>query len=423
MNRGKTKAIKETLSTEEALKKILDNLKFPSFASEFVSIEEALGRILAKDFKSSKDLPPFDKSAVDGYAVIAENTFGASTNNPLILKKVGQVKTSDITVPKVKDGEAALVYTGSRIPQGSNAVVMLEYTDEDDILKIEVSSAVAPGKNVSKSGEDVKAGELILKKGTRLKPQDMGILVAIGVTEVEVLKKPKIALLSTGNELVPVGSMNTLGGTVDVNKIIISAMSRIMGADVIDLGIATDDLDEIRLKVQEGLRNGDLVIVTGGTSIGDTDLTMEAINSIGKPGALVHGVSMKPGKPTGLAIMNNKLIASLSGYPVAAMIGFEALVKPILIKMLGIFDDPTPTVKAKLTRRITSPLGERNYVRVRVEKSDGSLLAFPIRSTGSGIISSMIRANGFLIIPEDREGIDEEEEVEVRLFRPMDEVI
>ncbi|MCW4032182.1 MAG: molybdopterin molybdotransferase MoeA [Candidatus Bathyarchaeota archaeon] len=423
MNHTKIKAIKETLKIEKAVKKILDKIEFPKLASEFVPIEEALGRILAENLKSPKEIPQFDKSAVDGYAVVAENTFGASLTNPLIIRKVGQVKTGDIDAPEVKDGEAVLLYTGSRIPKGANAVLMIEYTNIIDNEKIEIHASVAPGQNVSKSGEDVKSGELILKKGTRLKPQDLGMLVALGLTKVDVLKKPKIALLSTGSELIPPGSEDALGRTIDVNRIIISSMARVLGAEVIDLGIAKDDVDEIKSKIKEGMVRGDLIIVTGGTSVGDTDLTLDAINSIDKPQALIHGISVRPGKPTGLAILKNKFIASLSGYPVAAMIGFEALVKPILIKLMGIFEDTTPIIRAKLTRRITSPLGEKNYVRVRIEKSDGEFIACPVRSTGSGIISSMIRANGFLIIPEDREGIDEEEIVEILLFRPIDEVI
>ncbi len=200
-------------------------------------------------------------------------------------------------------------------------------------------------------------------------------------------------------------------------------MSQVIGADVIDLGIAKDDLQEIKIKVQEGLKKGDLVIVTGGTSVGETDLTSEAINACGKPGMLVHGIAIRPGKPTGLAVVDGKLVASLSGYPIAAIVGFEALVKPILARILGIHEDPMPMVKARATRRIVSSLGERTYVRVRVKKENGELLAYPIRATGSGIISSMIRANGFLIIPEDREGIDEDEEVEILLFRPLDEIV
>ncbi len=422
MNKIKDRIFKETQKVDNALDKTIDNLR-TDLKSESVSLEDALGRILVKDLESPSDIPPHDKSAMDGYAIIAKNTFGASINNPVILEISGKVMLGDQDTPNVRDEKAVVVYTGSKIPTGANAVIMKEYTNKVNEKRIEIYSSVPPGQNISRNGEDVKKGELILRKGTRLKPQDLGMLAALGFKKVKVLRKLKIAVLSTGSELVPLKKKNVGDRTIDVNRIIISAMSQVIGADVIDLGIAKDDLQEIKIKVQEGLKKGDLVIVTGGTSVGETDLTSEAINACGKPGMLVHGIAIRPGKPTGLAVVDGKLVASLSGYPIAAIVGFEALVKPILARILGIHEDPMPMVKARATRRIVSSLGERTYVRVRVKKENGELLAYPIRATGSGIISSMIRANGFLIIPEDREGIDEDEEVEILLFRPLDEIV
>jgi molybdopterin molybdotransferase len=315
------------------------------------------------------------------------------------------------------------VYTGSKIPQGADAVIMIEYTNKAYSDKIEVYSSVAPGQNISKIGEDVKENELILKKGIKLKFQDLGMLAAMGFSHIDVLRKPRVAILSTGNELVPVEESERTTREIDVNRITISTMCLDIGTEIIDLGIARDDFEEIKSKIEKGLRAGDIVIVTGGTSVGNTDLTAEAINSIGKPGMIVHGISLKPGKPTGLAIVNDKIIISLSGYPIAAIVGFEALVKPILTRFQGSYEMPVPKIKAKMVRRVASTLGERNYVRVRVETSDGDFVASPVRMKGSGILSSMIRANGFLIIPEDREGVDEGEEVEIQLFRPLNDII
>jgi molybdopterin molybdotransferase len=249
------------------------------------------------------------------------------------------------------------------------------------------------------------------------------MLAAMGFSEVNVLRKPKIAILSTGNELVSVEESEKTTKDIDVNRTTISAMCLDIGAEIIDLGIAKDDFNEIKSKIKKGLNAGDIVIVTGGTSVSNTDLTAEVINSIGKPGMIVHGISLKPGKPTGLAIVNGKIIVSLSGYPIAAIVGFEALVKPILVKLRIIHEMPIPTIRAKMIRRVTSTLGAKHYVRVRVEKSDGNFIASPVRIKGSGILSSMIRANGFLIIPEDREGVDEGEEVEIQLFRPLNDII
>ncbi len=419
----KVKIFKETMRLDDALKKIYDILKIPRLVGEFISLKESQGRILSRDLKSPINIPSFDKSAMDGYAVIAEDTFGAAINNPVILDVLGRVRLGEGSDNIVYNGTTVLVYTGSKMPEGANAVIMKEYTNEVKSEKIEVNSSVAPGQNVSKIGEDVKKGELILKRGTQLKFQDLGMLAAMGFSKVEVLKKLKIAIISTGNELVSIEKAKKPFDNIDVNRITISSMCREMGAEVIDLGIVKDDFNKIKIIIKEGLEMANLVIVSGGTSVGDTDLTAEAINSIGKPGMIVHGISIRPGKPTGLALVNNKIIVSLSGHPIAAIVGFQALVKPILIKLQGIHEMPNPTIRAKMIRRVASSLGERNYVRVRVEEFNGELIANPVRAKGSGIISSMIRANGFLIIPEDREGVDEGEEVEIVLFRPLAEII
>jgi molybdenum cofactor synthesis domain-containing protein len=417
------KIFKETSKLDDALKLFFKNFKIPNFKSESVSLMEAKNRVLAKNVKSPVDIPLFDKSAMDGYAVIAEDTFGAMINNPITLTLVGEVSIGKDTTIEVSNEKAAFVYTGSKIPQGANAVIMIEHTNKVNLDKIEVNSSVTPGQNISKIGEDVKENELILKRGIKLKFQDLGMLAAMGFSEVDVLRKPKIAILSTGNELVPVEESGKTTKDIDVNRITISAMCLDIGAEIIDLGIAKDDFKEIKSKIEKGLSAGDIVIVTGGTSVSNTDLTAEVINSIGKPGMIVHGISLRPGKPTGLAIVNDKTIVSLSGYPIAAIVGFEALVKPILVKLQGFYEMPIPKIKAKMIRRVASTLGERNYVRVRVEKSDGDFIASPVRMKGSGILSSMIRANGFLIIPEDREGVDEGEEVEIQLFRPLKDII
>jgi molybdopterin molybdotransferase len=424
---SRTKIFKETLKLEDALKKLFESFKIPHFLSESVTLIEAKGRVLAKDIKSPINIPLFDKSAMDGYAVIAEDTFGASINNPITLKLIGKVKIGETPTIEVRNGTSVFVYTGSKMPQGADTVIMIEYTNEVKRDKIEIYSSVAPGQNISKIGEDVRENELILKRGMKLKFQDLGMLAAMGFSEIEVLKKLKIAILSTGKELVPVEksgkSSQSRVKDIDINKITISTMCLDMGAEIVDLGIAKDDFKEIRLKIEKGLEIGDLVIVTGGTSVSDADLTVDAINSIGKPGMIVHGISIRPGKPTGLAIVSGKIIVSLSGYPIAAIVGFEALVKPILLRLQEIHEEPIPRVKAKMRQRVASTLGDRDYIRVRVEKSDCGFIATPVRVKGSGILSSMIKANGFLIIPENREGVDEGEETEINLFRPLNDII
>jgi molybdopterin molybdotransferase len=278
---------------------------------------------------------------------------------------------------------------------------------------------VAPRDDVSWKGEDVRKGESIYSEGTRLKPQDLGMLAALHIPTFEVYKKPLIGILSTGSELIPLESERRNGKIVDVNSIVLSALVCESGCMPLRLGCVKDDFQAIRLKIKEGLEKSNLLLVSGGTSEGQTDLTVKAIDSLGKPGVVVHGVAMRPGRPTALASIEGKPIINLSGYPVAAMMGFYVFGRPLLKKLLGTKDDPVPKIRARVTRRIPSGSGLRNFVRVVVSRIEDKYVADPVRATGSGIISSMVKANGLVIIPEEVEGIDENEEVDVVLFNPI----
>jgi molybdopterin molybdotransferase len=401
---------------DDALEMFYRSIKMDILDTENLTIKNSLDRVLACDIIAGYDVPQTNQSAVDGYAVSAEDTFSASPSNPILLRLKTKSTNSDFTI---RSGEAIYVPTGAKMPNGSDAVVMVEYADVIQPDIIQICKSVPPGEDVSWKGEDVREGEPILKIGMKVKPQDLGMLAALKIRSVEVFKKPKVGILSTGNELTPLDSNNNDDKTIDINSHVLEAMTIKIGAEPILLGLVEDDYENLRNKISESLEKIDLLIVTGGTSKGIFDFTVKAIDSLGKPGVIVHGVAMKPGRPTALASISGKPIINLSGYPVAAMIGFYVFVRPLIAQMLGSTYELEPMVRAKVTRRIASNVGIRSFVRVKVSNIDGEYIAEPVRTTGSGILSSMIYANGLLVIPEDIEGIDENQEADIILFRPI----
>jgi len=312
------KGFKERLPVDLALKKFFEEAKLKRVDSEVVSVFEACGRILAEDLVARIDVPHFDRSAVDGYAVRAEDTFGASITNPIILKLVGEVEIGEKPC-KLEQGEAVKVSTGSALPKGANAVVMLEYTREFD-GNVEIYRAVTPWENVSRRGEDVRAGEIVLRRGEILQPQDVGIISALGYSEIRVLKKPKVAVIATGNELVEVGNKPDIGQVVNSNSPMLCCAIREFNCEPLYLGIAKDDFDELTEKIENAVELADIVILSGGTSVGKRDLVPEVVNKLGR--LIVHGVAMKPGMPTGLGVIDGKPILLLPGFPVATLISF-----------------------------------------------------------------------------------------------------
>jgi molybdopterin molybdotransferase len=376
-----------------------------------VALPSALDRVLAENIVADEDLPRFDKSAVDGYAVRAEDTSGASQFKPRAFK---------IVKDRMNRNQVAQVWTGNPIPEGANAVVMLENTKKIG-NRIEVWVSLTPGENVSKKGEDMLRGKTAVDAGTRLKPQHLALIAALGKAEVNVFEKPRIAIFATGNELVEVGCEPQPAQIFDTNRLMISSLCAELGAETLDLGIAQDNLAEIAGKLKEGLRKADAIITTGGTSVGAADLVPEAANKTGRPGVVVHGVAMRPGMPTALAVMDDKPVLILSGNPVAAFVGFEAFGRPLICRMLGLKrTEPRPMVKAKITRKVTAALGRKTFVRVRVFQDGDDVLAEPISSKGSGTISTITEGNGFVVVPENREGIAEGETVSVSLFGNME---
>jgi len=404
---ARLKGFEKLTNIDEAFSTFLKKLKPERLGSEPVQIRLALGRVTAEDVPAEYDLPPFDRSAVDGYALRARDTFEASQFTPKILRLTEN--------KEVRENEARQIWTGNPLPKGADAVVMLEYTKRVK-GEIEVGIPVTPGENVSRRGEDVQRGEIAIKAGTRLKPHHLGLLAALGATHVNAVKKPRVAILSTGDELVELGRKPRPSQIVNSNQLIFSSMCRDLGAEPLNLGIAKDDIEEISAKIREGLEKADVVITTGGTSVGYSDLVPMTVNQIGAPGVIVHGIAMRPGMPTALAILQGKPVFILSGNPVAAVIGFEVFARPLLLKLLGIERESRPVLKAKLTRRVASVLGRRVFLRVSVFERKGEFFAEPVRIKGSGVLTTMTRANGYVTVPENREGLEEGESVIVHLF-------
>lgn len=402
------KGFQKLTRVDEALQTWLDVLRVKKCSEITVPLDKALNRVLATDVIAEGDLPRFDKSAVDGYAVKAQDTTGAT-----------QFKSVTFHLTEAEEigaKQAKQIWTGNPVPKGADAVVMLENTKKCE-GELEVWVQLARGGNISKKGEDVKKGENIIKAGTRLKPYHIAMLSAMGNTETKVTQKPRIAIIATGNELAEAGSKPAENQIYESNGIMLSAMCQKLGAEPAYLGIAKDDITEITQKLKKGLQNCDAVITSGGTSVGGLDLVPDAVNNLGKPGVIVHGMALRPAMPTALAALDGKAVMILSGNPVAAIIGFEVFARPLICKMLGMkHAEPRPRVNAVMTRKVATALGRKTFVRVKVTQKNGDFVAEPVSARGSGAISTMTRGNGFVIVPENREGITKGEKMIVHLF-------
>ncbi|HYB68092.1 MAG TPA: gephyrin-like molybdotransferase Glp [Candidatus Acidoferrales bacterium] len=405
------RGFQKLVSVETALQTFLGTLRInPKETSSPLHL--ALNRVLAEQIIASTDLPRTNRSAVDGYAVYADSTAQSTRQRPVTLKVV----CKDV----INENQAKQVWTGNSVSSRADAVVMLEnvklYGD-----KIDVSSPVTRWENVSKKGEDVRKGQVVAERGTRLKPQHLGLIAAFGIAEVKVFQRPKIAILATGNELAELGCKLQREQVFDTNRTVLCALCSELGAQTLDLGIARDNVDEISEKLRLGLMKADAVISSGGTSVGGLDLVPETVNKVGKPGVIVHGVAMRPGMPTALAVVKNKPIIILPGNPVAAMLSFDVFGRPLLSRMLGLKRaEARPLSRARLTRRIATTLGRKNFVRVHVLQKDNDFFAEPISARGSSLISTMTRANGYVVVPENVEGLEEGDIVSVHMFDDLE---
>ncbi|MHA1916834.1 MAG: molybdopterin molybdotransferase MoeA [Candidatus Ranarchaeia archaeon] len=410
-----------TIPMKEALVIIFKALGNKTTESETLPLSESYLRILSSSIKSKVNLPAHDRSAVDGYGIKASDSNSASLLNPRILKVVNEIKIEQTSENiHMRHGEAIKVATGSPIPNSSDAVIMVEDTKRLNDQEIEVIKPIPVGGNISKCGEDVKIEDLVLEKGSILRSLELGLLGAIGYTEIPVFKRPRIGVLACGNELREIGSKLKKGEIFETNRTILSGLITESGGEYIDLGIISDDLELIVKKLKELLPNVDILITTGGTSVGEKDFAIDAAKQLGE--LLFHGVSIRPGMPLGVTKIGDKILYSLSGVPLAAVTEFLFFCRPIIQKILSLKENwETMQIKGKLNRRIPSPAGIRSFVRVIVYIENKEIKVEPIRTKGANIITSMTNANGFLIIPEQIEGFDEGEEVSILMFKPIEE--
>lgn len=402
------KGFQKLTSVDNASEKFFAAVEFRKPKAISVPLDSALGRVLAENVIAERNVPRFNRSAVDGFAVKAEETTGATQFKPKVFQLSGS--------KRIKAGKAKQVWTGNPLPERADAVVMLEDTKQM-MYKIDVWSQVTPGENVFKKGEDIQKGEIAAEVGTRLKPQHLGLIAALGQSKIKVFDKPKIAVLTTGNELTELGNKLEENQIYDTNKIVVSALCSEIGAEPLDLGIAKDEVREIAKKLKTCLSKADMVITSGGTSVGGLDLVPDAVNRVAKPGVIVHGVAMRPGMPTALAAADGKPILILPGNPVAAIIGFEVFARPLICRLMGMKQAAHRlAMPAKMTRGIATALGRKNFVRVRVYGHDDEMFAEPVSARGSSQISTMTKSNGYVVVSESRQGLAEGELVSVRLF-------
>ncbi|MBI4311554.1 MAG: molybdopterin molybdotransferase MoeA [Chloroflexi bacterium] len=388
----------------------------PLPGEERIPTWDALGRICRRDIFSPSNLPAFSRSTMDGYAVRARDTYGASEGIPAYLTVAGEAPMGRAPEFALASGQAALVHTGGMLPEGADAVVMVEQTQQAEAGTVEVLRPVAPGENVIQVGDDVKEGALLAPAGRWLRPQDIGGLVAVGITSLPVAPRPKVALIATGDELVGPGESLRLGQVRDINTYTISGLVQRAGGTPVSLGIVPDDREALRRTAQAGLDQADMVVISAGSSVSTRDMTAEVIASLGEPGVLVHGIAIRPGKPTILAIAQGKPVVGLPGNPVSAMVVFELLVTPALHKLAGCVDPPGRSrVEAYLARNIASIAGREDHVAVRLEQRNGATWAVPVFGE-SNLITTLMKADGTVVVPLDKLGLPEGEKVTVDLF-------
>lgn len=408
---------KESTRLSTALKEWLKACSV-KVGSEKVRVEDAVNRFSSIEVVSPVNIPPFNRSAVDGYAVRAEDLRDASPLNPVALRVKATIPVEGPANLEVNAGETVEVATGSPIPEGADAVVMLEHVKRVG-EEAQISSTVKPYENVISKGEDYRLGEVVLRRGARITAFEIGVLKVMGFEEVEVACKPRVAVGATGGEIVE--SVKDAHGfrVVDFNRPTLIALINEVGGKPVDMGILGDEVEHVSKAVREALDRCDIVVLTGGASVGSRDSTAAAVKILAGSKLIAHGLSIRPGMPTGLWTVGGKPVATLPGHPAAAVISFLNLVKPMMYYLMdAVWEEPFQA-QATLTRRVASPPGVRSYVRVQVKRIGGDLKAEPIRIHGASMMSSLAKANGILEVPEDVEGYEAGDRVKVTLIKPV----
>lgn len=394
----------------------LRNIK--PLGTESVYITDAFSRVLARDIISTEDLPGFQRSAMDGYALSAKDIFGASENLPTPLNIVGEVRMGQRPDFDIRRGECAQISTGGMLPEGADAVVMIEYSQMVEDRVVEISRPVSPLENVIQSDDDVKRGQIILQKGTPLRPQDLGILASLGISQVEVFIKPRAAIISTGEEIVDINQKPEAGQVRDINSYTLGGLCIKSGVEPVYLGIVKDEFEDLKSLIGKGMSYADVVLLSGGSSVGVKDFTLDAFLSLEGVEILAHGVSISPGKPTIIARREDKTLWGLPGHPTSAMIIFDIFLRYLFGRLSGLSRPPeysSHTTEAELDRNIESASGREDYIRVKLTNIEGRRLATPVMGK-SGLISTMVEADGIIRVDMNTEGLYKGEKVNVRLF-------
>ncbi len=385
---------------------------------EAIPMRSSLGRVLARDIESGEDIPGFRRSTVDGYALASRDTYGASESLPALLTLAGEVTMGSVPQFGLNRGECALIPTGGMLPEGADSVVMVEYSQKMEQGAVEITRPVSPLENVIQPDDDVKRGQVVLERGTLLRPQDLGILAGLGVSQVEVVVRPRAAIISTGEELVDIAQKPGGGQIRDINSYTLHGLCVKSGAEPLCLGIVGDRFQDLRSLIEKGLSESDAVLLSGGSSVGTMDLTLDAFLSFDGVELIAHGVSISPGKPTIIARRGNKTLWGLPGHPVSAMIIFDVFLTLVFRRLLGLLypaEGMDHVIEAELDRNVESASGREDYVRVKLSYGEGRALATPILGK-SGLISTMIEADGLIRIDMNTEGLYRGDTVQVRMF-------
>ncbi|MBI4726501.1 molybdopterin molybdotransferase MoeA [candidate division TA06 bacterium] len=401
------------ISFNEARNKMLEGIK--PLPTEKCRLDDLLGRILAQDITASFDIPPKDNSAMDGFAVIYSDVATASPENPVALQVIEDVPAGKVAVKSLKPGQAIRIMTGAQIPEGAEAVVPVELTSKGiQNTEVRILKAVKQGANIRRQGEDVTSGQLLIAQGVRLRPQEVGLIASLGLTEALVAKQPVVGIISSGNEIAAPGQPLKPGQIYDANRFSIGGQVKEAGAEVKDYGIISDDLEKIKETLNQAARECDVVITSGGVSVGDYDLMKQALSSLGQMN--FWQVKQKPGKPLAFGHINGKPVVGLPGNPVSSMVVCEQYDRPLLLKMQGSVNIYKEAIFAVCDQDIKKHAGRTEFLRAKVKWQDGAYHVVLTGPQGSGILTSMVQADGLMILPEECDGVKPGDVVQIELF-------
>lgn len=408
----------DCVSLIEARRLIMDAVAPLPRPVETVSLLDAVGRVAALPLAAPDSLPAFSRSTVDGFAVRSADTFGAGEAAPVQLNVVGEVGMGRPADIALQAGEAVLIHTGGMLPEGADAVAMVEHTEQFDQYTLLVLKAVAPGENVVFRGEDIEAGCLLAARGQKIGPRQIGLLAASGIDSLAVFARPRVAVISTGDELVDIGESPGYGQVRDINSYTVAAMLTAAGCTAARLGIIRDSFEEFLSALSAAVSGYDMVVLSGGSSVGSRDHTVGALRSLGEPGVIIHGIAIKPGKPTIFGMAGDVPVFGLPGHPAAAMMVCEQLLKPAIRVMLGQPPRECYALPAVLARNVPSVPGRDDFLNVRVIRREDCYNAEPILGK-SALIAAIAAADGIVHIPFDKSGLYDGDQVEVLLFEDM----